>query len=84
MPLETRAGLEELGGSESQGTGIETPKAENPLWWAQTAASAFKPRTFGGKTLPKSSKLPKAGTAVQKGTGSLYDYGTLTSTIAAV
>ena len=67
-----------------QGTGIATTKAENPLWWPQAAAAAFNPRTFGGKTLPKSSKLPKAGSAFQQGAGSLYDGGTLTCSVAAV
>jgi hypothetical protein len=69
---------------EKRSHGIETSRAENPLWWPQTATTPFNPRTFGGKTLPKSSKLPKAGTAIQYGPQSLYDFATLTSTAAAV
>ena len=62
----------------------EVPKAESPLWFPQAAASAFSARAFGGSTLPKASRLPKAGTAGTRGTGSLYDLSTLTSTVAAV
>ena len=54
------------------------------LWWPQAAAGAFNARAFGGKSLPKASKLPKAGTAGHLGPERLYDSSTLTSALAAV
>jgi hypothetical protein len=62
----------------------DLPSADNPLWWPKAAASSFQPRPFGGRSLPKASRLPKAGSAVVTDTGRLYKYATLTSNVAAV
>jgi hypothetical protein len=62
----------------------DLPSADNPLWWPKAAASSFQPRPFGGRSLPKASRLPKAGSAVVTDTGRLYKYATLTSNAAAV
>jgi hypothetical protein len=62
----------------------DLPSADNPLWWPKTAASSFQPRPFGGTSLPKASRLPKAGSAVVTDTGRLYNFSTLTSNVAAV
>jgi hypothetical protein len=68
----------------TKGTGIQPPRAENPMWWPQIAASPYNPRTFGGNTLPKSNKLPKAGAAIQHGVHGLFQFDTLTSSSTGV
>lgn len=63
---------------------LKSPVADSPFWWPEIAATSSDPRTFGSHTLPKSSKLPKAGAAIKQGPAALYDVSTLASTASKV
>lgn len=63
---------------------LKAPVTDNPFWWPEIAAAASDPKSFGAHTLPKSSKLPKAGAAIKQGPAALYDVSTLTSTASKV
>lgn len=63
---------------------LEPGRAENPMWFPVVAASPHNARAFGRDTLPKASKLPKAGDLMHTDAAGLYSMTTLSSRIAAV